>query len=153
MSHSSLEDNQLLVPRGKLFKIMNIILIKKIIILVIILIISAHPNGGCSSEGGFHKLNYSDRRHFWLNVICPNLAPERQPAIQEFFARKRRFPQFHREKKTRKLFTWNPVDLTAVLNLYQAWASKWSDRYGAGKIRRDGNHRDFSQICDTVQTT
>ena len=34
MSHSSLEDNQLLVPRGKLIKI----------ILVIILIISDHPN-------------------------------------------------------------------------------------------------------------
>ena len=66
MSHSSLEDNQLLVPRGKLIKI----------ILVIILISSDHPNGGCSSEGGFHKLNYSDRRHFWLNVICPNLASD-----------------------------------------------------------------------------
>ena len=28
-------------------------------------------------RGGFHKLNYSDRRHFWLNVICPNLASDR----------------------------------------------------------------------------
>ena len=46
MSHSSLEDNQLLVPRGKLIKI----------ILVIILISSDHPNGGCSSEGRFPQI-------------------------------------------------------------------------------------------------
>ena len=42
-----------------------------------------HPNvrriykGAPLPRGGFHKLNYSDRRHFWLNVICPNLASDR----------------------------------------------------------------------------
>ena len=29
--------------------------------------------------GSFHKLNYSDRRHFWLNVIWPNLAIRDRP--------------------------------------------------------------------------
>ena len=47
----------------------------------VVLMIRDHPNGRrmFGSGGGFHKLNYSDRRRFWLNVIWPNLPTDCWP--------------------------------------------------------------------------
>ena len=57
---------------------MIILIISPMIMMIIrgvVLMIRDHPNGRrmFGSGGGFHKLNYSDRRRFWLNVIWPNL--------------------------------------------------------------------------------
>ena len=63
---------------------MIILIISPMIMMIIrgvVLMIRDHPNGRrmFGSGGGFHKLNYSDRRRFWLNVIWPNLPTDGWP--------------------------------------------------------------------------
>ena len=104
---------------------MIILIISPMIMVIIrgvVLMIRDHPNGRrmFGSGGGFHKLNYSDRRRFWLNVIWPNLP--RTAGHFGIFRTKAAIPAIWSEKR-RKWNTW--LIWRQVLNLYQGWSSEW----------------------------